>query len=154
MRPRNLTLLLVVLLVFGWKAWQQRTGERATAGGASTTASDAATNPMSFPSFPSTPTTAPDAAGVPREAARVLARIRAGGPFQYERDGVVFGNFEGHLPAQPRGYYHEYTVPTPGEHGRGARRIIAGGTPPREFWYTGDHYDSFVRIGDDGGAMR
>ena len=59
---------------------------------------------------------------------------------------MVFGNFEGRLPKQRRGYYHEYTVPTPGLSHRGARRIVAGGDPPREFWYTDDHYESFRRI--------
>ena len=39
---------------------------------------------------------------------------------------MVFGNREGHLPAKPRGYYHEYTVETPGASDRGARRLIRG----------------------------
>ncbi len=88
------------------------------------------------------------AADLPREARDVLALIRAGGPFRYERDGVVFGNREGLLPKQPRGYYHEYTVPTPGVRNRGARRIVCGGAPaaPTACWYTADHYQSFARI--------
>ena len=44
------------------------------------------------------------AADLPREAREVLVLIRAGGPFRYERDGVVFGNREGLLPKQPRGH--------------------------------------------------
>ena len=84
--------------------------------------------------------------GLPVEAHDTLRLIAAGGPFPQDRDSVVFSNFEHRLPAQPRGYYHEYTVPTPGAHNRGARRIITGGTPPSEFWYTGDHYESFRRI--------
>lgn len=87
-----------------------------------------------------------DVRALPEEAFEVLARIRGGSPHPYERDGVVFGNFEGRLPAQPRGYYREYTVPTPGVSHRGTRRIVAGGQPPREFWYTADHYESFVRL--------
>jgi ribonuclease T1 len=85
---------------------------------------------------------------LPGEAARVMAAIRSGGPFRYERDGVTFGNRERILPAQPRGYYHEYTVPTPGALDRGARRIVCGGPrkAPDACWYTGDHYQSFVRI--------
>jgi ribonuclease T1 len=87
-----------------------------------------------------------DVRALPDEAFPVLARIRSDAPHPYDRDGAVFGNFEGRLPAQPRGYYREYTVPTPGVSHRGARRIVAGGRPPREFWYTADHYESFVRL--------
>ena len=88
------------------------------------------------------------AADLPREARQVLVLIRAGGPFRYERDGVVFGNREGLLPKQPRGHYREYTVSTPGAKNRGARRIVCGGAPaaPSACWYTADHYQSFARI--------
>lgn len=87
-------------------------------------------------------------AALPAEARDVLARISAGGPFAHDRDGVVFGNREGLLPAKPRGYYHEYTVRTPGEKTRGARRIVCGGpaTAPEACYYTDDHYQSFRRI--------
>ncbi|GGA51720.1 ribonuclease [Dyella nitratireducens] len=77
------------------------------------------------------------------EACVTLTAILQGGPFPYTQDGVVFGNYEGLLPQEPRGYYHEYTVPTPGARDRGARRIITGGTPPTVFYYTDDHYRSF-----------
>jgi ribonuclease T1 len=85
---------------------------------------------------------------LPREARETLALIRAGGPFPYRRDGTVFGNRERLLPRQPRGYYTEYTVATPGSRDRGARRIVAGGDPrvSGEYWYTDDHYRSFRRI--------
>ncbi|MER2626707.1 MAG: ribonuclease domain-containing protein [Accumulibacter sp.] len=83
-------------------------------------------------------------ADLPREARQTLALIKAGGPFPYARDGVVFGNYERRLPTRPRGYYHEYTVKTPGRHDRGARRIIAGGE--QTYFYTDDHYRSFRRI--------
>lgn len=83
---------------------------------------------------------------LPPEAHAVIARIQRGGPFPYPQDGGVFGNYEGHLPRQPRGWYHEYTVPTPGARNRGARRIITGGTPPREWYYSDDHYASFRRF--------
>ena len=81
---------------------------------------------------------------VPREALQTIRLIESGGPFPYARDGVVFMNRERRLPQHPIGYWHEYTVPTPGESDRGARRIIhgAGG----EFYYTGDHYASFSRV--------
>ena len=87
-------------------------------------------------------------AELPPEARTTLALIRAGGPFPYDKDGTVFGNREGLLPRQARGYYTEYTVRTPGSRDRGACRIVAGGDPRRsgEYWYTGDHYRSFQRI--------
>jgi ribonuclease T1 len=81
---------------------------------------------------------------LPREAWKTLALIEAGGPFPYRKDGVVFQNRERLLPKQPQGYYHEYTVITPGENDRGARRIITGEND--EFYYTDDHYASFYRI--------
>jgi len=87
-------------------------------------------------------------AALPAEGRDVLARIRSGGPFRYDRDGVVFGNREHQLPEHKRGYYHEYTVPTPGARNRGARRIVCGGakTAPDSCYYTGDHYKTFARI--------
>jgi guanyl-specific ribonuclease Sa len=75
-----------------------------------------------------------------------LQAIEQGGPFPYSRDGVVFQNRERRLPERPRGYYREYTVPTPGERDRGARRIVAGGNPPEVFYYTADHYRSFRKV--------
>ncbi|MFJ3719337.1 ribonuclease domain-containing protein [Streptomyces sp. NPDC090057] len=81
---------------------------------------------------------------LPAEARRTLALIDRGGPYPYARDGVVFGNFEGHLPRQPRGYYHEYTVPTPGSADRGARRLVTG--RDGETYYTDDHYNSFRAV--------
>jgi ribonuclease T1 len=81
---------------------------------------------------------------LPKEALETIALIRKGGPFPHERDGVTFGNREKLLPARERGWYREYTVRTPGERSRGARRIVAGrdGT----LYYTDDHYQSFKRI--------
>jgi ribonuclease T1 len=84
------------------------------------------------------------AATLPREAQQTLHAIKRGGPFAFERDGVVFGNYERLLPQRNRGYYHEYTVPTPGARNRGARRIIAGANA--EYYYSDDHYRSFMRI--------
>lgn len=75
---------------------------------------------------------------------RVLDLIAHGGPFPNRQDGVVFQNREGRLPSEAIGYYHEYTVPTPGAHNRGARRIIRGAHG--ETYYTRDHYGTFVRI--------
>ena len=81
---------------------------------------------------------------LPKEANDTLKLIKQGGPFPYSKDGAVFSNYEGLLPAKSSGYYHEYTVITPGSPDRGARRIIAGN--PGEYYYTGDHYLSFKRI--------
>ncbi len=87
-------------------------------------------------------------ADLPKEARESYALIVKGGPFRFERDGVVFGNREKILPPARRGYYHEYTVPTPGAKNRGARRIVCGGrtTAPEACYYTDDHYQSFRRI--------
>ena len=86
------------------------------------------------------------AAALPAEARETLKLIDAGGPFPYRRDGITFQNRERRLPEQARGYYREYTVPTPGSSDRGARRIIAGDKPPAVYYYTADHYKSFQRI--------
>jgi guanyl-specific ribonuclease Sa len=83
---------------------------------------------------------------LPPEAIVTLEAIERGGPFPYDRDGTVFQNREGRLPGQPRGYYREYTVQTPGSRDRGARRIVAGGDPPEVYYYTDDHYRSFRRV--------
>jgi ribonuclease T1 len=85
---------------------------------------------------------------LPTEARTTLERIRAGGPFPYSRDGVVFSNRERLLPARARGYYHEYTVPTPAAKTRGARRIVCGGAAATlsECYYSDDHYQSFRKI--------
>ena len=83
-------------------------------------------------------------AELPAEARATIRLIKHGGPFPYERDGTVFRNFEKRLPLRERGYYQEYTVPTPGAKTRGARRIVAG--RGGELYYTADHYRSFVRI--------
>lgn len=83
-------------------------------------------------------------AELPREASTTYQLVKQGGPFPYPRDGVTFGNFERRLPTRPRGYYHEYTVKTPGARNRGARRIVCG--QPNECYYSDDHYETFKRI--------
>jgi ribonuclease T1 len=84
------------------------------------------------------------AGALPREAQDTLALIRRGGRFPYRRDGVVFENREGMLPAEPRGFYHEYTVPTPGARDRGPRRIVSGADGA--FFWSPDHYRTFSRV--------
>ncbi|AXF84473.1 Guanyl-specific ribonuclease Sa [Ephemeroptericola cinctiostellae] len=89
---------------------------------------------------------------LPPEAQEVIGKIKARSDFPYRQDGQVFSNREGVLPAQARGYYHEYTVITPGAGNRGARRVIAGsGTTgdvatAGEYYYTADHYRTFNRV--------
>ena len=81
---------------------------------------------------------------LPKEARTTITLILQGGPFPYSQDGVVFQNRERVLPRKASGYYHEYTVITPGSSDRGARRIITG--EGGEFYYTDDHYASFRQV--------
>ena len=83
---------------------------------------------------------------LPAEGRRVLDLIRGGGPYRYSQDDETFGNFERILPRQAMGYYREYTVPTPGESDRGARRIVAGDGGDK--YYTDDHYETFRFIAE------
>jgi ribonuclease T1 len=126
--------LLAGLAVAAASGWLSRETPR----GASTESQVAADSGSAAPQ--------PDSDGLPAEARQTLRLIKAGGPFPYDRDGARFQNREGQLPAQPPGYYREYTVPTPRSSDRGARRIVSGGSPPVEFYYTDDHYRSFRRI--------
>ena len=153
------TVLLVVgcvllLALWWWANHDSATGE---AGGSTPdrTSSVAASGPGGpSPTPPSgrSRTTPADTSGLPHvspadlpaEARHTLELIAAGGPFPYDRDGVVFQNRERILPRKSGGYYHEYTVPTPGEDDRGARRIITGKQGER--YWTADHYASFAWI--------
>ena len=126
LKPLILLIALAAAAIF-WSGHGSSIGGRTGAFPASSSAdSDAG-----LPSF------------LPAEAHDTLDRIASGGPFTHRQDGVVFGNYENLLPQEPRGYYHEYTVDTPGADTRGARRIITGGTPPQIYYYTDDHYRSF-----------
>ncbi len=118
----------------------------ALAAGGATVVIDART-----PEQPQTGGTTPPVAlaTLPTEAQATHRRILSGGPFPYSKDGTVFFNRERLLPQQPRGFYREYTVRTPGLSHRGPRRIVCGGEPPRPpqaCYYTADHYASFSRI--------
>lgn len=87
--------------------------------------------------------------GLPEQGRQVMDLIRQGGPFRFDKDGTVFGNRERLLPSQRRGFYREYTVPTPGLKHRGAKRIVCGGSQPKApeaCYYTEDHYSSFKLI--------
>lgn len=85
-----------------------------------------------------------DVAELPGEALDTLSLIDADGPYPYDKDGTTFQNREGRLPDHPRGYYREFTVETPGLSHRGAKRIVTG--EAGEYYWTGDHYDSFAQI--------
>lgn len=128
MRAIKPLLLLLVLAVAGWLFGQHPAAPVPQ----DSEAQHSVTAPGgSLPSF------------LPPQAADTLRLIASGGPFPHRQDGVVFQNREGRLPAKPEGYYHEYTVDTPGLDYRGARRIITGGTPPQIYYYTDDHYRTF-----------
>ena len=155
--PRKLNplpwLLLAIALLVAWQLWPARDALPAQDVGAAASTSPA---PPPTPTPPLAEATSEPAAALPAflpsEAHRVITLIQRGGPFRYRQDGGIFGNREGHLPRQSRGWYREYTVDTPGLGHRGARRIITGGQPPREWYYTDDHYDSFRRFDVAGAA--
>ena len=85
---------------------------------------------------------------LPAQGVETYQLIHQGGPFPFEKDGVVFGNRERQLPRAKRGYYREYTVKTPNSRDRGARRMVCGGPAktPDVCYYTADHYASFRKI--------
>ena len=146
-RPLLALVVLVVLLAGGYLLSFADSDDPAPDAGRPAGATASATRtagPVASRTAGTTAAGTVSAADLPPEAQQVLRLIDAGGPFPYAQDGTVFGNLERLLPAHPRGWYREYTVPTPGEGDRGARRIIAGRDGVR--YYTADHYDSFVRI--------
>lgn len=129
-RPLLALIVLAALLVGGYAVSALRPADGGRAGPAAT---------ASHTSLPVTPVSA-----LPAEVGHTITLIRHGGPFPYSRDGVVFDNREHLLPAHRTGFYHEYTVPTPGESDRGPRRVVTGGGG--QFYYTSDHYTSFVIV--------
>ena len=149
MRNRWITwLLLALVVVGGWMAWPRHAASLAAGGSAVASSLPAVAGPEPEPRDPApAPTEARDTTGLPAflppEARETIALVQRDGPFPHRQDGSVFGNREGRLPRKPRGWYREYTVETPGLRHRGARRIVTGGDPPREWYYTDDHYDSF-----------
>ena len=142
---RNPRVWIAALLLFAaWLLWPR------TVSPPPVNETPRATAPATGPGNPSaladTPTASPVdtlPAFLPDEARDTIALIRRGGPFPHPQDGSTFQNREGLLPANPRGWYREYTVETPGLSHRGARRIVTGGDPPEAWYYTDDHYDSF-----------
>jgi guanyl-specific ribonuclease Sa len=140
-------LVVAVALIALW-TWQQRSHVPPVAPVSVPDARMPA--PQSLPPVASSPSASGADAGwpafLPPEAIDTLQRIARGGPFEHRQDGATFQNREQRLPAQARGDYREYTVETPGSRDRGARRIIAGGEPPIEYFYSDDHYRSFRRF--------
>jgi ribonuclease T1 len=125
-RPLLVLVVLLLLLAIGYVARTARSDEHHSTSAHSQTVGTVALSAL------------------PIDARRTIALIQSGGPYPYSRDGAVFRNAERLLPKEPSGYYHEYTVPTPGEADRGARRIITGADG--EYYYTADHYESFKRV--------
>ncbi|MGO4221467.1 ribonuclease domain-containing protein [Lysobacter sp. TAF61] len=149
MQRRHLGLLAAIVLIGLW-LWTRHSGNgelhapvTAPAGQVSAPMSGPVPAPLSAPASAEA---SQYPAFLPREARDVLGRIAQGGPYAHRQDGSVFQNREKRLPPQPHGYYREYTVETPGADDRGARRIITGGDPPAEFWYSDDHYRTFRRF--------
>ncbi|MGW5780305.1 ribonuclease domain-containing protein [Streptomyces sp. NPDC003863] len=136
LRPLRVLLALVLAVLL---AGCSSAGGTGTATPTRTAAAAAATGTSGLPAV--------RASQLPPEARETLALIARGGPFPYAKDGTVFSNFERVLPRRERGYYHEYTVKTPGERDRGARRIVTG--RGGETYYTDDHYETFREVVTD-----
>lgn len=132
------TLVLGVAVVLVWLVLPNGSGDTGDTSGSRDPGAESSVSPTAD----GIPTVRLDS--LPEEADDVVELIDDGGPFPYDKDGSTFGNYEGLLPDEPRGFYEEYTVTTPGSDDRGARRIIAArdGT----LYWTADHYDSFSRI--------
>ncbi len=149
MKVQRLTALLALLLGLAVLAFVlagvPQTGTAPSGAGTASAVKTSAV-PSDAPPAPANPSGLPEvkASELPAEARQTLALIARGGPYPYSRDDATFGNFERILPRKSSGYYKEYTVRTPGESDRGARRIVAG--QAGEKYYTPDHYNSFKFI--------
>ncbi len=138
-RPQLALIALVLAVGIGYTV----TALRDTGSTSNTTAQPSSSSSASqSPSSARTATVA--LSSLPPQVAQTVRLIKAGGPFPYSQDGVVFDNNEHLLDAHARGYYHEYTVPTPGASDRATRRLVTG--QAGEFYYTDDHYESFRRV--------
>ncbi|MFF7457314.1 ribonuclease domain-containing protein [Kitasatospora sp. NPDC008115] len=139
------------------KAAASSTGPAAASGTASAPSAPKPSAPK--PSAPATPPAAtaattwvpadpamPDVCRtrLPGQALDTLGLIAKGGPYPYRSDGIVFENRENRLPRKASGYYHEFTVVTPGSADRGARRVVTGDSG--EQYWTADHYGTFQEI--------
>lgn len=139
-------VLLVALLVAGRELAQRGSDPEPATGPAVTgVTATGVPSPVTAERDPETGLPWADLDRLPLQAQQTVAVIDRGGPFRYRADGATFGNRERRLPIQPSGFYREYTVVTPGEDDRGARRLVTG-EASRQLFYTGDHYASFVRV--------
>ncbi|MFJ5831048.1 ribonuclease domain-containing protein [Streptomyces sp. NPDC093089] len=157
--PRVLLALVLAVLLAGCSSASGGTGTATgTVTGSRTATATEARTAVPTRTAPSHTAAAPAPTGtsglptvrvadLPPEARTTLGLIASGGPFPYAKDGTVFSNFEQVLPREERGYYHEYTVKTPGAQGRGARRIVTGRND--ETYYTDDHYETFREVVTD-----
>lgn len=92
---------------------------------------------------------------------QLVSDIYNGKHLPYSQDGSTFKNKEGKLPAQPAGFYKEYTLLTgsaphtvtiggttyqvaPDLSARGSERVIIGGG--EKIYYTPDHYANFILL--------
>jgi guanyl-specific ribonuclease Sa len=146
---RRITAALIGLLVLVLGGWlvKDNLGGSSNSSTAPTASTGAAAPAQGGAAVPGTDSGLPVKAlsALPTQAADTWKLIKAGGPYPYPRnDDVVFENREKRLPGKQSGYYHEYTVKTPGSADRGARRLISG--QAHELFYTGDHYSSFVVV--------
>ena len=143
LRTRIAAVLIGVLVVSGCASAAGSSVPGAAIDGQDSVATGAALVGL-VPAQPTSDLPTTTVAELPPEALDTLVLIDQGGPFPYDKDGSTFGNREGILPPQPNGFYAEYTVITPGEGDRGARRIVGGDDGAR--FYTSDHYSSFREV--------
>ena len=134
---KNPWLILLLVAGLAWLWWSSRTPTTAVVDLPTVSGQPDARSPAPASAGPRASIDLPD------EALETIALIQRGGPYPHRQDDGVFGNRERRLPQKPRGWYREYTVDTPGVDHRGARRIVTGGNPPSEWYYSDDHYDSF-----------
>ena len=148
-RPTGIgAFALVLLVVLG--VWWLNGGDPGTSTGANPDGYSSAINGQTTDSLvdegtdPESGLPLVSLSSLPEEARETVELIDEGGPFPEDEDGATFVNYEGLLPGQERGYYQEYTVPTPGSRDRGARRLVEG--DGEELYWTADHYASFARV--------
>ena len=155
-------VLVVLVVLAAWLLWPGSSSPDSTPSVASPNARPASATASRSSPRPSTTTGGAvdpetglrwvELSALPSQARQTATLINQDGPYPYSRDGIVFGNRQRLLPNERSGWYHEYTVPTPGSSDRGARRIVTGGpsgatvSSGLEFFYSDDHYDSFRRI--------